>query len=385
MGQISLYKRASRPLVYVMYTHKRKSVLFSTGVSVEDRHWDFGKKKLKMFDPMFDLLQAQMDETVLRVRAVVHEVIITHLDPEVHRVKEMYQRSLNQSGKGYKQMKAEYLSERKVRFTEGTLKNDIRFFNKVSQWRGTINVEDFRKSDIDDFSHWLYSLGLYNNTITRYMVTLKTFMKWGYEKGYHHNLEWKKIKTSYEVNNVVFMTRAEYEAFRVVRIPEWMEKYRDIYLFMVYTGMSIGDAMRFRKSMVLDGFIIYNRQKSGTEAYVPYSDDIDRIMRRYDGQLPMVSEQKINKNIKRIAKMAGMTQLIEVKKKRRDKTIRERVPKWKKITTHTARKTFVTMCMQKNITEGLIMQMGGYLDSNSLRSYKGIDLQHIRDQYNGLF
>lgn len=377
-------KRVKRPLVYVMYTHKGEKTQFSTGIRVKDEDWDREKKSIRKFDPNFDLMQQQIDKTVERVRTIVYETIIRHGEPKVHLVRELYDRSLNNSGKGYRQMKAEYLSERAERFTLGTLKNDYRFFNKVSEWCGTMNVHTFSKSDISDFAHWLYSKRLYNNTVTRYMVTLKTFLRWGYEKGYHTNLVWKTIKTNYEVNNVVFLTKGELDLFRVVQLPEWMEKYRDMYLFMAYTGMSISDAKRFRYKDVIDGFIRYDRQKSGTEAFIPYTKRIQMIVERYEGKLPDMSEQKLNKHIKEIARLSGIDREIVLVKKIKDKPKITRIPKWKAITSHTARKTFVTLCMQKNVTEVSIMQMGGYADAKSLQPYRGVDLSHIRDQYNRL-
>lgn len=384
MGQIAVYKRKNRPLVYLRYTFKRQSVLFSTGIRLKDEQYDFKRQKVKMFDHMFDHYEQVIEKMTNRVKAMVHELIIRQKEPTAAAVKMMFDSAIIRSGVDYDHLRTEYLSERALRYRENTVKTDGRMFTKISEWKGSINVHTFSESDIEDFLHYLYRTGMANNSVTTVMVRLKTFLRWGYMKQYHRNMVWEKIKTRYEVGDVIFLTKEELMRMENVQLPPHLHKYRQVYVFMCYTGMSIGDAKMFTPSMVVDGVIVYDRMKSGSKGYIPYSNKLRSIIEDLGGSIPPLTDQKMNKYIKQVARMAMIDVPVIVRHRSGSKVIKTKMMKWEKVTTHTARKTFVTLCYQRNIHELAIMQMGGYKDSRSLRSYRGLDINFIKDQYGKL-
>jgi site-specific recombinase XerD len=48
------------------------------------------------------------------------------------------------------------------------------------------------------------------------------------------------------------------------------------------------------------------------------------------------------------------------------------------ISTHVARKTFITHCLRKGIPIQDVMRMSGHSDFKSMKSYIGITAQHIK-------
>jgi hypothetical protein len=72
---------------------------------------------------------------------------------------------------------------------------------------------------------------------------------------------------------------------------------------------------------------------------------------------PVISGQKMNVVIKDLGELAGLTEMVTIVKQRRNQHIEKTVPKYKLITTHIGRKTFITLSVlleiQSEVTMGL--------------------------------
>lgn len=96
----------------------------------------------------------------------------------------------------------------------------------------------------------------------------------------------------------------------------------DLYIFQCYTGLSYGDLYTYSVIEKEGRLWISNRRyKNDTPYYVPLFPEAQRIHEKYNGKLPLLTDQCCNSLIQVIAKAAGIK---------------------KHLTTHTARKTFAT-------------------------------------------
>ena len=88
---------------------------------------------------------------------------------------------------------------------------------------------------------------------------------------------------------------------------------------------------------------------------------------------PTISNQKYNSHLKEVGKLAGMTgDWIPEKQRGRTKT-REVCPKYKLLTSHVARRTFVTMCLSKGMSPEDIRAVSGH--DTALQSESGHSLR----------
>jgi len=84
---------------------------------------------------------------------------------------------------------------------------------------------------------------------------------------------------------------------------------------------------------------------------------------------PLISEQKYNEYIKELCRHAKIDEPVKVVKQIGNKRIEEIKPKYELITSHTARRTFITLTLKKGILPETVMQISGHKDRKSFQKY----------------
>lgn len=126
------------------------------------------------------------------------------------------------------------------------------------------------------------------------------------------------------------------------------DKYRDMFLIGCYTGLRISDYTKLKKEYfkVTDAgnqVIDIITQKTGKTISLPILyKELNTIIEKYNYEFPKVSAQKLNDNIKIIARMAGITEKITFQSYKGGKAVKESVEKYNLISSHTGRRSVVT-------------------------------------------
>ena len=124
------------------------------------------------------------------------------------------------------------------------------------------------------------------------------------------------IKVSKGRMEINYLTMEEIEyIYRADLKNESLERTRDVFVFMCCSGLAYADVSRLgpddmRTSEDGTRFIMKTRQKTGvtyTSVVLPFGVE---IWERYNGVLPVLSNQKINLNLKFIADLIGLKKRI---------------------------------------------------------------------------
>lgn len=158
------------------------------------------------------------------------------------------------------------------------------------------------------------------------------------------------------------------------------EKIRDLFVFNCYTGLRLSDLERLNKGHINNGVIELRAYKNQNDIYAPLTPISTKILQKYDYVLPIISEQKYNKYIKEVCRIAGINKQVERIKNSSAKKEYEYVPKWKVISTHIAVKTFISLCGIKGISPKAVSEITGKTVNVILKHYYAIDKKTIRDQ-----
>ena len=81
----------------------------------------------------------------------------------------------------------------------------------------------------------------------------------------------------------------------------------------------------------------------------------------------------MNEYLKEIGKLAGLDTQINIVRFQGAKRIEKIMPKYELLTTHVARKTFVTLAFQKNIPAETIMKITNHKKHDTLKRYMKIE------------
>jgi site-specific recombinase XerD len=175
-----------------------------------------------------------------------------------------------------------------------------------------LDVKFMRKFDI----HLQTVCDYHPNTVTKYLKILKTVVHTALSFGYIDRNPFEGYFTTYKGSNRKFLSAEELSTIEMAILPtERLERVRDVFIFICYTGISYSDLVNISAdnlSKGIDGrnWLNYERLKTRVRASIPLLPPAQVIIDKYkntpeciaDGKLfPVISNQKFNDFLKEIA------------------------------------------------------------------------------------
>lgn len=255
------------------------------------------------------------------------------------------------------------------------LLNHLNNFQKLKGYK--ITFESINLAFFEQFKAYLIKdLQMTNNTIDKYIQTLKTFLKWCVEREYTNNQKFKKFKTKKEKTIIIYLTRPELLSVYHLDLSDnkTLEKVRDVFCFACFTGQRFSDLKHLKREDIKGKTWHLVTQKTKDIIPVPLVEPALGILKKYQDQekpLPIFSNQRTNLYIKEVCKLAGIDDFVTKVQYRGAERIEIREPKYQFVGTHVARKTFVTLSQQAGMSDSEIMRITGHDDLKTLQKYSG--------------
>jgi len=213
-------------------------------------------------------------------------------------------------------------------------------------------------------------------------------MKWGFERNLHTNSEYIKFKAKEDNIEVIHLTYKELMSlynykFKSIRLSQ----VRDVYCFGCFTGLRFSDIQALNSSNIMGDYISMTILKTRTLSHViPLIDPAKAILKKYKDTisypLPVISLQKNNEYIKECCELVKIdtptTITRYIGRKRRDTTL----PKYQLITSHTARKTFITNSLLLGMNERVVRSITGHMKESSFNKYVKLTEEYKKDKIN---
>lgn len=211
-----------------------------------------------------------------------------------------------------------------------------------------IKPENADKALIAKFTSWAKApeRSFQHSHIVKHIKLFKTVSKFALENQLSMQNQLLAVKVKYLPKPKVFLTQAEIRKILNHNFAsKRLQEVADTFIVQCYTGFSYVDLMQFNTKEHVktldDGtlWIKYQRQKSEIRALLPLFSEVARLMKKYDGKLPQISNQKYNAYIKEIADIVGID---------------------KCVTTHTARKSCGTITLNAGFSLESVSRMLGH-------------------------
>jgi len=214
-----------------------------------------------------------------------------------------------------------------------------------------------------------------NNYFGKLITIIKTFMTWSFERNYHENLDYKKFKVKEDSIEVIYLTMVELlQLYNFKFENQRLERVKDFYCFGCFTGLRFSDIKQLKPSNIFENEVKLNIQKTKTiDHKIPLNKYSKEILEKYKETiyepLPTISSQKFNKYIKECCKIVGINTSTNITRYIGTKRIDKTVPKYELITSHTARKTFVTNSLILGMKEMVVRNITGHKKEESFKKY----------------
>jgi integrase len=274
----------------------------------------------------------------------------------------------------------EFIDKNKSIKAERTIKSYVTTKNYIQDYvdyfDALLNFEDVDFNFFEKFR--IYSFDIKkakNNYFSKLIGVLKTFMNWAYEKEYHSNLGFKKFKVKEDDTEVIYLTMEELmHLYKFEFDSDRLNHVRDVYCFGCFTGLRFSDIKLLRTPNVFEDHLLLNIVKTKTIGHkVPLNIYSKSILEKYKDTiyepLPVISSQKFNKYIKECCQEVEINTPTTITRYIGQKRIDKVVPKYEIITSHTARKTFVTNSLVLGMKEMIVRNITGHKKEETFRRY----------------
>ncbi len=251
--------------------------------------------------------------------------------------------------------------------------------------RKLLDFKDVDMSFYDGFTSFMWKEKKFNdNTVGKNIKNVKALMNQAFERDLHSNLSHRKrgFKVFKNDSDSVYLTEVELDLILKLDLSEiaHLSKARDIFYVACWTGLRYSDLVRVSKDkfIVEDGISLFKieTQKTNEIVKIPIKPEILPVLQKYDFNLPSISNQKLNVYVKELAEKAKIDQEIEISNLKGGEKHRKKYPKYKLITSHTARRSFATNLFNQGVRIQNIMAITGHRTEKAFLTY--LKLSHIQ-------
>lgn len=206
------------------------------------------------------------------------------------------------------------------------------------------------------------------STVANHQLKLKTFFVYCFNNNYISTNIFANIKINRTMKDVECLTINEVNRLETtVYNNDRLNQVRDCFLFACYTGLSYVDMFNLNVDDILQcngvNYIKKKRQKTEITYTTMLNDKAIEILNRYNGKLPLLSNQKYNQYLKVIAEIANID---------------------KPLHSHIARHTFAVITLNKGYSLDITAKMMGHASTRITTHYAKLLDSTIIDEFKRL-
>ena len=301
-------------------------------------------------------------------------------------------------------LKTQFLSYKSNFVKEGTLKEYRTVFKGLEDFekhKGTkLILREMDGKFLDQFEVFLSRKkntndgdkeGLLNDTIHKYISTLKVFLKWCNDNDYLvHPDVFKTQKTNFKkkaYNEIIALSESEIQKLMNHDLSDRpsLERVRDLCCLLCYTGQRFEDLINFDPKDIKNNAWDFISVKVKKRVIVPFEGYIapaKDILERIGYSVPKISNQKFNEYIKTVGKLAGMDEIIKITRYSGKQKLVIEKRKYDFLSSHVGRRSMVTNLLSRNVPITLVQKLTAHSDIRTLMKYESANTDSLIDALN---
>ncbi len=386
--QLFIYKskinnKGTAPL-YCKLIFEKKIKLVSTGISVNPKYWDASKLRITSKD---DLNNNLFEIWKQKLHKLLFEIYSNDLTINLDKIVEVLNGKSNviapNTAAGFLEIYNIFITSAKKQIGEQytyrtvqkfiTIFNTIEVFFKKTYNRNDIPINELKLKHLLEYEEYCLIIFKHKQiTVNKSIQMLKQIIKYAMGHEYLDRDPWMLHKAKSVIIEIVYLTKDQLNVIETANnLPEKLANVRDCFIFSCYSGLAYAEIASISKSnLIIKNNITWihmKRKKTQRSFLIPMLPPAKIIWNKYDGKLPVLSNQKYNKNLKELAAYLNLNV---------------------NLSTHLARKTFTTtVLLGNNIPLKVASSLLGHSNTRiTEKHYAEVtnDLleQHVNNLYN---
>ena len=277
-----------------------------------------------------------------------------------------------------------------------SLKGHLKKFNP------NMTYADFTEEGLDRYMAFLtHELHFRNSTVQKEIRLIRWFLKWAEKRGKNKIADYQRYRPKMKIakNQLIFLTKDELMKLYNYEVPangtlvtlhdpdgkpyqklvsnaSALKKTRDLFCFCCFTSLRYSDMANLRRSNVFEDKIVITSQKTADLLPIDLNVYAKEILDRYkegrshnDLALPVISNPKMNGYLKDLCELCEFNTLVPQVYFSGSERVDVVEPKWKLITTHAARRTFICTALSAGVPPQVVMSWTGHSDYQAMKPY----------------
>lgn len=375
-------------LVYLIFNYQYKRFKYSTSEKINPVFWNLKSnraKESKRF-PQYPEFNSRLDILENALNNAFRKMLNNGVQPNNSLLKkelefELDGKILNQRKKTLFEFISNFILENeniKQKSTISVYKTTLKHLQNYTQKKNkSLDFNNLNLVFYNDFTKYLsQDLEMSTNTIGKYIKTIKTFLNEATERDLNTNLDFRKskFKTTHEETDSIYLSLEELKIIeeKDLSFNPSFEKVKDLFLLGCFTGLRFSDFSQIKKENILEkkSLIQIRTQKTNEKISIPINSVVKKILKKYNNSIPKpYSNQIMNRHLKEVIELCEIDTPTEVTITKANKKQKNIVPKYKLVSTHTARRSFATNCYLADIPSISIMKITGHKTEKSFLKY----------------
>jgi integrase len=382
--------------IFCRIYENKKELNLNTGCKCDPKYWDKDKQRAnlrKIKNPMqknvlgnvnkiLDVYETKVSDIVYQVRS---KNPIVSFDVIVDEIKNYFHKKETTLFTAYE----DFLKVKSNMVSKDALQKYKRVHTLLQEFEKNAGLKlSFDKITplfFDKFYPFLtQEKEMLNNTAHKTIQFLKTFLIWANERGLTENTSYKSFKAKSEQNEVIYLTNDELMILYNLKIEDKkLERVRDLFMFQCFTGVRYSDIENLSRADIQGSIWKLRTQKTRDIIEIPLNSYAHSILAKYsdwEKPLPIISNQKVNKYIKEVCELCGITTLVKIVKYQGNERKENTYKKFEVISSHSARRTFISLSLERGMKPDVIMSITGHKTYRMMQRYLKIADKHKRDE-----
>ncbi len=274
----------------------------------------------------------------------------------------------------------EFIKDPPEKLEENTIKKYNTCLSHLQRFRKQLHFTDIDNSLIIDFNKFMQiDLKLLGSSCKKYMESFKRVIRQARKENYldpsQMEFLFDDVKIKINRSKRTFLEPPEIKSWKNAAIPkdkEYLARDRDLFLFQIYTGYYYKDLAIFTKDQLVEDeeygyFIIGSRDKNDNQTMIPLFKFpyASAIIRKYQSApsdnsvfnpVLFIEEPSYNRNLKEIAKLAGIK---------------------KNISNKVARHTNAQLWIRYGAERPIVSKMMGHTKEETTKNYFEVNIPEI--------
>ena len=373
------------------FGNEDKNFIYSTGEKIKPSEWDFenrqpndlnGRTKKsenhRSIKKQLDRYSSFFTEIVNRFKNINEELTTDILK---QRFDEEFKRKTIKDD--FLRIYQEFLKEKENDYTGNSISNSTLKRYKCNlnlllefqrDYKVKITLGKFDEKVFNKFLKYCTEEKKHSaNTIHRNIGLLKTFLGWALNKKYTYNNDFINFQKppKFRTDEIALNYQQVDEIYNHdFSKNKRLERVRDLFVLGCVTGLRFGNYSRITKDDIDGDFIrVVDMKSKSKNLAIPLNSISRSILEKYDYELPSISNQKMNKFIKEVFQELEFTDEIKKTMKYGDELVEKKSKFYKRISSHTARRSFITIMKNKRVPDKVIMSYTGHTSLEVFNAY----------------